>query len=371
MAKITRKHQKIFALTNDDSQRFGNGQFGSGKSGTKVITDDVETLQLLPAFDNGWKDAVLVNGAGQPTLPPLPEMQALNYICTYQIAYLFQEGIPEYNADTTYYIDSIAKAPGTYNLYGSIVDDNIGNSVSDPTKWKYLVNLSTAVMTANTSSVANEIVLYDGIGGRDIKRATTTGILKGTSGVLSAAVEGVDYYAPGGTEVAIADGGTGQSTAAAAFAALKQDATTSATGVVELATTAETQAGTDTTRAITPAGLKGALTFSNVQESSEIAVTAGSASNFAHGLGAIPNFIQIFLRCKTAEQNYSVNDEVYWGGYGFAVNNSATGMSIACDATNIYTIVAAGSTGITLLNKTTGAGFNATLADWRMVIRYG
>ncbi len=39
--------------------------------------------------------------------------------------------------------------------------------------------------------------------------------------------------------LAIASGGTGQATAAAAFGALKQDATTSATGVVELATDAE------------------------------------------------------------------------------------------------------------------------------------
>jgi hypothetical protein len=58
------------------------------------------------------------------------------------------------------------------------------------------------------------------------------------------------------TDLAIADGGTGQSTAVAAFGALKQDATTSATGVVELATDAETVTGTATDKAITPATLK-------------------------------------------------------------------------------------------------------------------
>jgi hypothetical protein len=47
--------------------------------------------------------------------------------------------------------------------------------------------------------------------------------------------------------IAIADGGTGQGTAANAFAALKQDATASATGVVELATGAEVATGTSTT----------------------------------------------------------------------------------------------------------------------------
>jgi hypothetical protein len=70
-------------------------------------------------------------------------------------------------------------------------------------------------------------------------------------------VSGSDVYYTGGTDVAIADGGTGASTASAAFSNLKQAATTSATGVVELATSAEVTTGTDTSRAITPDALAG------------------------------------------------------------------------------------------------------------------
>lgn len=58
------------------------------------------------------------------------------------------------------------------------------------------------------------------------------------------------------TVLPIAKGGTGQTTASLAFTALKQAATESATGVVELATTTEAAAGADTTRAVTPAGVK-------------------------------------------------------------------------------------------------------------------
>ncbi len=49
-----------------------------------------------------------------------------------------------------------------------------------------------------------------------------TGLLKNTTGtgVLTIGVEGTDYYGPGGTDVAIADGGTGQSTRQAAIDAL-------------------------------------------------------------------------------------------------------------------------------------------------------
>lgn len=57
----------------------------------------------------------------------------------------------------------------------------------------------------------------------------------------------------------IAKGGTGASNAASAFANLKQAATDSATGVVELATSAEMTTGTDTARAATPAGVKAAI----------------------------------------------------------------------------------------------------------------
>jgi hypothetical protein len=52
--------------------------------------------------------------------------------------------------------------------------------------------------------------------------------------------------------VSVANGGTGQITASAAFDALKQAATETASGVLEIATAAETTTGTDDTRAITP-----------------------------------------------------------------------------------------------------------------------
>jgi hypothetical protein len=60
--------------------------------------------------------------------------------------------------------------------------------------------------------------------------------------------------------VDITYGGTGQVTAAAAFDALKQTATVTYQGVVELATDAEAAAGTDTGRAVTPSGVAAAIT---------------------------------------------------------------------------------------------------------------
>jgi hypothetical protein len=66
------------------------------------------------------------------------------------------------------------------------------------------------------ASVDSEIALYSSTTGKLLKRASTTGLLKAASGVLAAAVAGTDYYAPSATDVAVADGGTGASTAAGA-----------------------------------------------------------------------------------------------------------------------------------------------------------
>lgn len=92
------------------------------------------------------------------------------------------------------------------------------------------------------SSVASEVALFDGTTGKLIKRAAITGLAKLTSGVLSAATSGTDYYAPGSTDVAVADGGTGASTAGGArtnlglgtAAVLDASATRAASGLLQL-----------------------------------------------------------------------------------------------------------------------------------------
>jgi hypothetical protein len=57
----------------------------------------------------------------------------------------------------------------------------------------------TGDVAGQSSSVDNEIALFSGTGGKTIKRATTTGVLKASSGVIAAATAGTDYVAPGTT----------------------------------------------------------------------------------------------------------------------------------------------------------------------------
>lgn len=152
MARITRKLQKIFALNSSD-----NGQFGSARAGTKVQTTDVEVLQALPAYGDGW-NAATISGA---KLPTLEEMQGLQYGLSYQIAYLMQEGIAEYQAATAYYIDSIVKEPGSVKLYASLTNNNVGNALSNATHWRLLVDLETVQPLNNFTATVNPTVNDD------------------------------------------------------------------------------------------------------------------------------------------------------------------------------------------------------------------
>jgi hypothetical protein len=101
---------------------------------------------------------------------------------------------------------------------GTATPTNAGDvltvTASGATKWKPPATSGDVV--GPSSSVDDEVVLFSGTSGKLIKRASTSGILKLTSGVIGAAAQGVDYYAPGGTDVAVVDGGTGSSTAGGA-----------------------------------------------------------------------------------------------------------------------------------------------------------
>lgn len=137
-------------------------------------------------------------------------------------------------------------------------------------------------VTGNATNVTGTVAVANG--GTGATTLASGQFLKGagTSAVTTSATVAL------GSEVAgtlpIANGGTGQTTALAAFDALKQSASTTYVGAVELATSAEVQTGTDTTRAITPDALRqGALVRATAQ-----ATTSGTFIDFT----GIPSWVK-------------------------------------------------------------------------------
>ncbi len=209
MAKIPRVYQPIFAGSASN-----NGVFGSAQDGTKILSNDLPTLMEKAAFAQGWIDAVM----GSSKFPPLEEFQALDYITTTQLAYLFQEGIPEYDATTTYFSNSLVKKVGTYQIYGSVTNSNSGNPLTNPTYWTFLTDLSTLgslsplpvdqlITGTNHTFATADLGLLTRRSNSGTAMADT---LPGTSGALAngwfAIVENVD--ATGTNVIGVGGGGT-------------------------------------------------------------------------------------------------------------------------------------------------------------------
>lgn len=94
----------------------------------------------------------------------------------------------------------------------------------------------------------------------------------------------------------------------------------------------------------------------------------GSTLTLAHGLGRRPLTYQTFLRCQTAQHNYSIGDIVpvpVTYTYGTA-GGSIMGASIVADATNLN--VRYGDGGFVIPIKTTGAVGAITVGNWRYII---
>lgn len=119
---IVREFLRLFG----GSGASGNfGQFGSKTAGTPIHTKDVEVIQALDAWGNGWQDAVV----SASKAPFLEDMNALFYALCYQLNYILQEGIPEWDSQTTYFVGGVVRRPGTSVMFMSKVDDNLNNAL--------------------------------------------------------------------------------------------------------------------------------------------------------------------------------------------------------------------------------------------------
>lgn len=150
MAKLPRTTQKIFGKNAPENQIT---TFGSIKAGTPVYTQSASQI-MNSAFEGGWSEAVEDDYA-----PYRQDRNAVDTAITQQLAYLFQDGIPEWDVGTTYYKGSVVKVVNgnALTFYKSIADNNT-SSVNTTASWHKMldINASNQIVspTINTPTIS-------------------------------------------------------------------------------------------------------------------------------------------------------------------------------------------------------------------------
>lgn len=194
MSKITRVTQKIFGSSAGFQQV---AQFGSLAASAPTFSTDPAVIQSLSNYLGGWFSAVLGGNS-----PAIEDMNALCYLYAYQLAYLMQEGVPEWDSGTTYYKGSIVSSGGQIPiLFSSQTDSNLNNAVTVQSAWlpilsKVVLSGSSAHAMLNIESLyintsgSNNITLPDATLTRGL--TYTVKNVSGTATVITLSAQTID-----------------------------------------------------------------------------------------------------------------------------------------------------------------------------------
>lgn len=128
--RFTRFYHRIFAGNGLSTPTGVIGQFGSNVVGTNLYTANPEEVQSLSAWSQGWSGAI---HAATKT-PALQDMNGVLFNLSYQIAYMLQAGIPEWNSKTTYHQFQFCSSGG--KIYISKQNTNIAHAVTETSWWQ-------------------------------------------------------------------------------------------------------------------------------------------------------------------------------------------------------------------------------------------
>ena len=116
---------------------------------------------------------------------------------------------------------------------------------------------------------------------------------------------------------------------------------------------------------MSPAKIKGAIN-SIVGFDGNFAASVSSYSNgdtitVAHSLGVIPQLINAYARCTSADAGYTAGQQVQIQGMT-VIGNGYYGGTVYADATNVYLQIA--TNGLYFLSSSGGASTVLTPANW-------
>lgn len=120
MAKIIRKTLTQFGVSGPST---AFGQFGSKEAGSPQTSQDPTVLQQLTAWAQGWQNAVVSGNKAAY----LEDMNGWCFVHSYMMAYVLQQGIPEWDSGTTYFQNSVVQA-NSGQWFNSLQDNNLGNA---------------------------------------------------------------------------------------------------------------------------------------------------------------------------------------------------------------------------------------------------
>lgn len=179
LPNLERKDLKLFA--NDAAAQDNIAVFGSLASANPQFSKDIEAIQNLPAFLQGWAGAITGDAS-----PALEDFNALFYVLFYQMSYLFQKGVAQWKATTDYYKGSFT-TDGNGALYASIVDNNVGNdpATDDGTHWNKFPTPQEvgAKVSKSGDTMSGQLVMANGSNGVRFNGPTADNYyyVKGTS----------------------------------------------------------------------------------------------------------------------------------------------------------------------------------------------
>ena len=194
MSALSRFTQFIFGSTASAGRI---SQFGSLKAGTPttysgstITPAEVQDQSGSSAGSNylqGLDGALIANNS-----PAVQDINAMLNMITYQLAYLMQSGIPEYDSNTVYYTNQIVREGGT--LYQSLMNSNAGNDpATNPSDWAVFSSATkTAVISASSGAY---------VGGSGVSPVTNLTVNIVTTGnpvqisLISDGTTGTGYFA--------------------------------------------------------------------------------------------------------------------------------------------------------------------------------
>ena len=111
-------------------------------------------------------------------------------------------------------------------------------------------------------------------------------------------------------------------------------------------------------------GVSTAIPFTVKAESSDVTIpaAAGEATTFTHGLGQLPEFFKVYLKCTAAANGYAVGDIIDF----IQDTNGNNVISVYADST-VVGINRAGS--IVVSDKTTGTAQTITTTDYKFIFK--